>query len=184
MEWQNSLLYIVPALFMLFLIFPLVFNLRVTMQPFQNIVIFSLCFFKRKLFYSEISISGKKIRIANDKKVIYKEIEFDKAKFDTMQHFVKKVSKKIKIKSIDVLYNVGVGDAFQSAMLCGELNQLCMQSFVYLKHRNPTASLSLSGNVSYNDYVFVLVANNKFSFSTLDILSTFVYAFVTRKRNE
>ena len=53
MEWQNSLLYIVPALFMLILIFPLVFNLRVTMQPFQNIVIFALFFFKIKfLFFS------------------------------------------------------------------------------------------------------------------------------------
>ena len=173
-----------PALFIFFLIFPLVFNLRVTIQPFQNVVVIAVLFFKIKLFYSEISISGKKIRIANDKKVVYKEIEFDKAEFDTMQHFIKKISNKVKIKSIDVLYNVGVGDAFQSAMLCGELNQLCLQSFVYLKHRKPTASLSLNGNVSYNDYVFVLVANNKFSFSILDLLSTFVYAFVTRKRNE
>lgn len=183
MEWQTSLFYMIPTLFILLLVFPIVFDLRVTTLPFQNNLVVALFFFRIKLFYTEISVHGKRLRMANDKKIVYKEIEFDKVEFDTMQHFVKKVSNKIKIKSVDVIYNIGVGDAFESAMICGGINQLFLQTFLFVKRIKPTATLTLHDNVSYNGDACVFVLNGKLSFSLLDILTTFLYAFVTRKRN-
>lgn len=180
MEWQTSLFYIIPTIFMLLLIFPIVFQLRFTVLPLENNCVVALYFFKIKLFYFVVSFHGTMVRIENDKKLKYKEIEFSRAQFDTMQHFLSKVSKKIKLKEMEIMYNVGTGDAFSSAMLCGELNQILIQSFLWIRKIKPTTTIKLFDNVSYNRRVCVFVLNNKISFTPLDILSTFVYAFVTR----
>ena len=152
-------------------------------MPLENCFVVALYLFGVKLFYYEISFHGTKLRIENEKRLKYKEIEFSGAEFDTMQHFLKKVSKKIKIKEVEVMYNVGAGDAFSSAVLCGDINQVLIQAFLYLKKTKPTARVVLFDNVSYNRQVCVFVINSKISFSLLDILSTFVYAFVTRTQN-
>lgn len=182
MNLTTSYLLIIPAFFILLFVFPIFIEVRLSFNPLENRGVIALFIFRKKIFYYMIEIHGKYIVLVNDKDTKMEELQFDSPQFEIIEEFMKQIKDKVRLKNIYVFYNIGTKDAFTSAMLCGLINQLITQIFIYLKSRKPTASLCIYDTVSYNRLICETALTGKVSISFFDIVYSFIYSVIINKR--
>ena len=184
MDEKTSLLLIIPAVIILLFVFPIFLEVRVSFNPLLNRGVVALFIFKKKIFYYYIEFHGKYIMLVNDTETKMQEIEFNSPQFEIIEEFIKQIKDKIRLKHLFVYYNIGAGDAFRSAMLCGFFNQVINLFFINLKSRKPTASLCIYDTVSYNREIFEMAVNTKISLSLFDLVYSFIYStIIVKSRN-
>ena len=86
---------------------------------------------------------------------------------------IKQIKDKARLKEIYLFYNIGLQDAFASAMLCGLINTVATIFFTKIKNEKPTASFGVYDTVSYNKRVLELSFMTKVSISLFDIVYSF-----------
>lgn len=178
MSWQNSLYFIIPAVVIFLLIFPVFVEVRVSFNPLYNRGVIALFVLKKKIFYFIISFHGKYIQLENEKETKMQEIEFESPQFAVIEEFGRQIKEKVRLKKLYVYYNIGSSDALSSAMLCGTINQLLTFVFLWIKCRKPTASLCVYDTVSYNKTVCEVAGRISISISFFDCLYAFVLAII------
>lgn len=183
MSWQNSLYFLIPATFILLLIFPVFVEARVSYNPLYNRGVVALFIFKIKLFYFIFSFHGQFIELENEKETKREKLEFQSQKFAVMEEFSKQIKSKVRLKKLYVFYNIGTGEASSSAMLCGFLNLILTQVFLIIKSKKPTASMCIYDTVSYNKTVFEIAGRMSISISVFDVVYSFILSVILTKRN-
>lgn len=184
MDLKTSLFLIIPAFIILLLVFPIFLEVRVSFNPLINRGALGVFVFKKKVVYYFIEVHGKYIILTNDSETKAEEIEFSSPKFLVIEEFMKQIKDKLRVKHLYVYYNIGLGDAFLSSMICASLNQAINFFFVNLKSRKPTASLCIYDTVSYNRTVCELALNFKISLSLIDMVYSFIYStIIVKSRN-
>jgi len=178
MVWQNSLYYLIPASIILLVIFPIFIEVRLSYNPMFNRGVVALFVFKKKIFYYIFAFHGKYIELRNEKETKIEELQFQSEKFAVMEEFGKQLKDKIKLKKLYIFYNIGVGDAYMSAMLCGLINQMFSFLFLFLKSKKPTASFCVYDTVSYNKEVFEMAGTMQISISLFDVAYSFLYSVI------
>lgn len=181
MDTKTSLLLIIPALVILLLVFPIFLEIKISFNPLKNRGVVALFLFKKKLIYYYIELHGKYITLVNDTETKQEELEFDSPKFAVIEEFIRQVKDKVRLKYFFVYYNIGLGDAFRSAMLASGVNQLLNFIFINLKSRKPTASFCIYDTVSYNRVIFEMAGRIKISISIFDLVYSFVYSTIITK---
>lgn len=181
MDTKTSLLLIIPALVILLLVFPIFLEVKISFNPLKNRGVVALFLFKKKLIYYYIELHGKYITLVNDTETKQEELEFDSPKFVIIEEFIRQVKDKVRLKYFFVYYNIGLGDAFRSAMLASGVNQLLNFIFINLKSRKPTASFCIYDTVSYNRVIFEMAGRIKISISIFDLVYSFVYSTIITK---
>mgnify|MGYP005762733349 FL=1 len=181
MDLKTSLLLIIPAFIILILVFPIFLEVRVSFNPLNNRGALGVFIFKKKIVYYFIEVHGKYIILTNDSETKAEEIEFSSPKFLVIEEFMKQLKDKLRVKHLYVYYNIGLGDAFLSSMVCATLNQAINFFFVSLKSKKPTASLCIYDTVSYNRTVCELAVNFKISLSLIDLVYSFIYSTIIVK---
>ena len=181
MDYKTSLYFLIPAIFILLIIFPVVVDVRLSYNPIFNRGVVALFIFKKKIFYYFISIHGTYIELRNEKETKAEKLQFESEKFEVMEEFGKQLKDKIKLKKFYIFYNIGVGDALASAMLCGLINQIFSFLFLFLKSKKPTASFCVYDTVSYNKEVFEMAGRIQISISLFDGAYSFLYSVIITK---
>ena len=181
MDTKTSLLLIIPALVIFLLVFPIFLEVKISFNPLKNRGVVALFLFKKKLIYYYIELHGKYITLVNDTETKQEELEFDSPKFAVIEEFIRQVKDKVRLKYFFVYYNIGLGDAFRSAMLASGVNQLLNFIFINLKSRKPTASFCIYDTVSYNRVIFEMAGRIKISISIFDLVYSFVYSTIITK---
>ena len=181
MDEKFAWLMIIPTAIILLLVLPIVIEGRVSFNPLYNRGVVALYIFKIRLFYFFFSFHGNAVKIENEKTLKMMQIDFSGESLKVIKDLTKELQQKIKLKSVYVLYNVGLGNAFETAMICGALNQIFMQTFVQIKNKKPTATLVLFDNVVYNKTEFELASRAKISISFWDLIYSFVYVVFRAK---
>ncbi len=181
MNYHYAFYYLIPAVFILLIVFPVFIEVRVSYNPIFNRGVVALFIFKKKIFYYFISFHGTYIELKNEKETKTQELEFESEKFEVMEEFGKQVAYKLKLKKFYIFYNIGVDDAFSGAMLCGLINQIFTFLFLFLKSKKPTASFCVYDTVSYNKEVFELAGVTQISISLFDIAYSFLYSVIITK---
>ncbi len=181
MDTKTSLLLIIPAFVILLLVFPIFLEVKISFNPLKNRGVVALFLFKKKLIYYYIELHGKYITLVNDTETKQEELEFDSPKFAVIEEFIRQVKDKVRLKYFFVYYNIGLGDAFRSAMLASGVNQLLNFIFINLKSRKPTASFCIYDTVSYNRVIFEMAGRIKISISIFDLVYSFVYSTIITK---
>lgn len=184
MNWLNSLYYIIPALFILLLILPILFEVRACYNPMLNRGVIALFVFKINVFYYIFSLKGRYLELKNKEGTKLQKLEFSSQKFAVMESFMQEIKEKIKLKKLYVFYNIGLGDAFVNAMFCGVLNEGIRQAFLQIKNKKPTASLCIYDTVSYNSKVFELAVVGQVSISFFDVAYSYLYSVIITKKNK
>lgn len=182
MDWKISLYYIIPAVFILILVFPVFAEIRVSYNPIFNRGVIALFVLKKKMFYFIFSFHGKYIELENETETKRQELEFSSPQFAVMEEFGKQMKDKIRLKKFYVFYNIGTGDAFSSAMLCGLLNQILSQLFLFIKSHKPTASMCVYDTVSYNKQMCEIAGVVQATVSFFDIVYSYIYSVIITKR--
>ncbi len=178
MTWQNSLFYLIPAFFILLVAFPIFFEVRLAYNPMFNRGVVALFVFKKKVLYYIFSFHGGYIELQNEKETKTQKLQFQSEQFAVMEEFGRQIKDKIKLKKFYVFYNIGVGDAFLSALVCGLINQILTYSFLFLKSKKPTASFCVYDTASYNKEMFEAVAVVQVSISFFDVVYSFIYSVI------
>lgn len=178
MDYRQSLYFLIPAIFILLIIFPVFIEVRLSYNPLYNRGVVALFVFKKKLFYFIFSFHGSYIELQNEKETKAEKLQFESEKFEVMEEFGRQISDKIKLKKMYVFYNIGVGDAFSGAMFCGLINQICTFLFLFLKSKKPTASFCVYDTVSYNKEVFEMAVATQLSISLFDVAYSFLYSVI------
>lgn len=181
MSLKNSLLYILPALFILLMVLPIFVEVRVSFNPLYNRGVVAIFVLKKKLLSYIVSIHGKYIILRNETETKVQKIQFAGEDFEVIEKFGSEVVDKVKLKKLYVFYNIGTGDAFSSALLCGEINQICIHLFHFIKSHKPTASLCFFDTVSYNKEMSEVAVRTEMSISLFDIAYSLAFAFVSCK---
>lgn len=184
MDWQVSLWFLIPAVFILLLVFPIFVEVRVSFNPLLNRGVIALFVFRFKIFHFIFSFHGKFIELENEKTSKMQELQFESQQFEFIQQFMKQIKDKTRLKKLYVFYNIGTGDAFSSAMVCGIINQILTQIFLILKNKKPTASLCVFDTVSYNKEVCEVVARSAISISFFDVAYSFIISVILTKNKQ
>lgn len=164
------------------LIFPIVVELRLSYNPIFNKGVVSLFVLKKRIFYFLFSFHGNYIELENEEETKRQKIEFESEKFAVMEEFGRQMKDKIRLKKGYVYYNIGTGDAFQTAMVCGLFNFVITQFFVYLKSKKPTASLCVYDTASYNCQQCEVAVLVQISLSFFDAVYSYIYSVIISKK--
>lgn len=183
MSTQNALLCIIPAIVILIFVFPIVVELRLSYNPFQNTGTIAVYWFRMKLKHYVFNLHMSYIVFENDKERKIQKLSFSGEDFEVLKEFAKEVEDKVKLKKLYVFYNLGALDAFSGAIIAGVINQLCVQTFLFLKNKKPTASMCVYDNVCYNKHVCEVAIKSKISISIFELIYSWVYAFLKTKYN-
>ena len=181
MDTKTSLLLIIPAFIILLLVFPIFLEVKISLNPLKNRGVVALFLFKKKLIYYYVELHGKYITLINNTETKTEELEFDSPKFAIIEEFIKQVKDKVRLKYLFVYYNIGLGDAFRSAMFAASVNQLLNFVFINLKSKKPTASFCIYDTVSYNRTIFEMAGRIKISISIFDLVYSFIYSAIITK---
>ncbi len=178
----NSLWYLIPAVLILILICPIFLELRLSVNPLFNRAVIALFVYKKQIFYFIVSYHGKYIQLRNENETKKQSIEFSSPEFEEMKVFSSEIQDKIRLKKFYIFYHIGTGDAMTSALVCGLLNQICLQTFVQIKNKKPTASCCVYDTVSYNKVCCEVACRTLISISLFEIAYSFIYSVILTKR--
>ena len=89
-----------------------------------------------------------------------------------------------ELKEISIFYNLGVGDAFQSAMLGGLINCSLLSFLSSIKNQKPTASLGIYDTISYNKKVCQFAVKAVMSISLFDVVYSLLHSVILTKKKE
>lgn len=173
---------IAAAVGILLLVFPVFFEVRVSYNPLFNRAVVALFVFRVKIFYYVVSFHGRVIELENDKGTKMKCLETSSPQFLFIEEFMRQIKDKLRLKKLFVFYNIGTGDAFSSAMLCGLLNTLLTNLFLRLKSKKPTASFCVYDTISYNKVSAEVAGRAAAAISFFDVAYSFVYSVIITKR--
>ncbi len=179
---MTSLYYLIPAFVILILVFPIFTEIRVSVNPSYNRGVVALFVFGKKIFYYIVSLKGDAVELQNEKQTKMQKLEFSSPQFLFMEEFMRQIKDKVRLKKMYVFYNIGSGDAFSGALVCGFINQILTYLFLYLKSKKPTASFCVYDTVSYNKAVCEIAGRISASITLFDVLYSFVYSFIVQKR--
>lgn len=180
----NFLYYIIPAVFILVLVLPVCAELRFSFNPLFNKGVVALLIFKKQVFYYIFSFHGTFIELQNENETKMQKLEFESEQFALMEEFSRQIKDKIRLKKFYVFYNIGTGDAMSSALLCGFLNVVLTQVFLFLKSKKPTASFCVYDTTSYNLQTFEVASVISASISFFDVVYSWLYSVIITKRRK
>ena len=143
---------------------------------------FGIFLYGIKLTHQQIWFENKKIYTRKYDSIESKELEFSSQEMIFAQNLFKEIKDKTRLKELSVFYNLGTGDAFQSAMLGGYINVLALSLMGKIKNVKPTASLGIYDTISYNREVCQFAVKMTLSISLFDVVySLFTSVILTKK---
>ena len=173
-----------PTVFLFLLVVPVFVEVRVSYNPIFNRGVIALFIFRKRIVYYVVTIRKNGIELQNETETKFQKLEFSSPQFAVMEEFGKQLKDKIKLKKCNVFYNIGTGDAFSSALVCGFLNQILLQIFLIIKSHKPTASLCVYDTVTYNKQMCEIAVVTQISISFFDIAYSYLYSVIITRNNK
>lgn len=178
---MNYYLFIPFAVIVIFML-PLKIKLKFSCNLLEKNGAFAVFLFKKKLMHQQFWLKNGKILLQDDKTSSSTEIEFDSKEVIFTKVLANQIKGKTRLKELFLFYNVGVQDAFASAMLAGAINLFMLIFFTSLKNTRPTASMAVYDTVSYNRQVLEFAFKSNISLSLFDAVYSFVVSLIITNR--
>ena len=178
---MNYYLFIPFAVIVIFML-PLKIKLKFSCNLLEKNDAFAVFLFKKKLMHQQFWLKNGKILLQDDKTSSSTEIEFDSKEVIFTKVLANQIKGKTRLKELFLFYNVGVQDAFASAMLAGAINLFMLIFFTSLKNTRPTASMAVYDTVSYNRQVLEFAFKSNISLSLFDAVYSFVVSLIITNR--
>lgn len=173
---------IIPAVIILIFICPILLQAKVTLNIEQMRGVVSIFIFRKRIIYFFYKIEGKKIILTNEEEVKEEEFDFESEEVFFYQEMVRQVRDKARLKEVYLFYNIGLQDAFASAMLCGLINMCATIFFTKIKNEKPTASFGVYDTISYNKKIFEISFTTKLSISLFDIVYSLASSVILSRK--
>ncbi len=178
---MNYYLFIPFFIIVLFML-PIKFKVKFSCNLLNRNGAFGIFLFKKKLMHQRFWLKNGKILLQDENEVKTMEIEFDSKEVIFVDVFTKLIKNKTRLKELYLFYNVGLADAFSSAMFAGIINLACLILFTNLKNTRPTASMAVYDTVSYNRAVLEFAVKTHISISLFDVAYSFIICLIITNR--
>lgn len=172
----------IPFFIIIVFMLPLKIKLKFSCNLIKRNGAFAIFLFKKKLMHQQFWLKNGKILLQDDKTASSTEIEFDSKEVIFTKVFMNQIKGKTRLKELFLFYNIGINDAFYSAMLAGLLNLFMLIFFTNLKNTRPTASMAVYDTVSYNRQVLEFAFKSNISLSLFDAVYSFVISIIITNR--
>ena len=173
---------LIPFFIILISFFPIKLEGRGAFNLFDLTGAFGFFLYDIKLDHQEIWIKHRKIIAKKNDDVESKEIELDSDEILFLKMFIAQIKDKIRLRLISVFYNIGLDDAFASAMAGGYINSLILILFTAIKNSKPTASLGVYDTISYNKRICQFSVRLILSISLFDVAYSFIRSVILTKK--
>ncbi|MEG1948112.1 MAG: hypothetical protein RR140_00810 [Clostridia bacterium] len=171
-------------LLIFFVILPFNFKIKFSYNFQENLGVFCFSFLKLKLklFLFTFKKNTLIIKTKKHKKVIEFEVSQSQIKF--IKQLSIQLKDKIKIKDLVAISHIGLGEAMESAILSGFINQLMCGLLAYVKNFKKSANMVIRSHTSFNKVKTEISAMCNFSISIFDILYSILMSFAITKRTD
>ena len=175
---MTALWLLIPAGIILILFLPVIFELKLTYNVLNNTGVISVYLYKKNLIHYIFEFDGKHISIKDKEESEEKKLDFNDPEFIFYKNLVNEVSDKLRVRYVDIYYNIGLSDAFLTSLICGYINTFCLMLFSYIKNQKPTASLGLFDTASYNKSEAVVALDGNVSISLFDLVYSLILSVI------
>ena len=181
---MQTLWLLVPLFLIVIFLVPIGFEFRLVFNPLKNVGFVSLKVLGIRVKLAEFKIKDTSLIVITKKGAELKELEVSGEKIRLLEQFSIQIKDKIKIKKFEFHSNVGLNDAFKSAMISGLICSLVNMAMGYVKNFKQTSEVRVVGHTSYNEKKFQLGALGRLSISLFDALYCFVMASLITRRSD
>lgn len=168
--------------FILLIVLPLGFKIKLSYSFLNNLGTFSFSFFKIKLKVILFYIKDTNIIIRTKKYKKQLDIVVSKEQIVYVKQLINQLKEKIKIKRITFHSKIGLQDAMKSAICSALTNDIVSILTSIIKSKKPYAKIRIESSTLYNDKAFDCNLNMKVSLSIFDLLYCLFMALVKSRR--
>ena len=169
-----ELWFIIPAVIIFLLFLPIILELKVSYNVLTNTGVISFYVFKFNVFHYMFEFKDNSISLKGVDDDKEKQLDLDDPIIDFYKALIIEVKDKLRVRFLDIYYNIGLNDAFLSAMLCGYINSIVLMLYSAIKKDKPTSNLGIYDTVSYNKREATMVANLNISISFFDLVYSLI----------
>lgn len=181
---MESLYFLIPLFFILLIILPFYFKVKVCLNMQKQNGAISIHLFKIRLLLIRFKLQNQNIVIRKKKRKQEMEFQLSEKQVRFLQQFMVQIKDKIRIKYLHSFSKIGVSDALQTALINGAINSLISVAFAYIKNNKPHVSIYVCSFPAFNRNVFVITAESKLSITILDIIYAVIMSLIIIKRSE
>ena len=179
---MSSLYFLIPTVFILILMLPMFFEVKLSYNIFENSGVICVFFEKIKIKHYMFEIYKNSIRLKDEKTINEKELSFSSPELVLIEEFSKQIKQKSRLKYLEVYYHLGVDDAYLTSIIAGFINSALLIFFTGLKNSRPTASLGVYDSVSFNKRVAEIAINFCVSLTLFDVVYSFLNSLILTKK--
>ncbi len=180
---MESLYFLFLAGFIVVLIFPLTFDIKLSYDLLENRGGFSIRLWFIWIKVARIKRKGKGVILIEKHKNNEIEVELTEPQLRFLRFFNQEVNNKIKIRKVNVYSKFGVGEPFKSALFSSAISNLILGIFARLRTIQPTASFRLENNTDFYDNSFIVAISARLALSIFDVLYTFVISILRTRQD-
>ncbi len=173
---------LIPFFIILLLFIPVKIEGRISFNVLEKSGAFGVFVFGIKVEYQQFWIENKKILTKKENELESHELNTQSKEVIFFEMFSHELKDKTRLKELFVFYNLGVGDAFQSALLGGTVNALLMSIMASIKNSKPTASFGVYDTISYNKKICQFALKSSMSISLFDVVYSLVRSVILTKK--
>ncbi len=179
---MNSLYFLIPTVFILILMLPMFFEVKLSYNIFENSGVISVFFQKVNVKHYVFEFYKNSIRLIDEKTIDEKELDFSSPELVFIEEFSKQIKQKSRLKYLEVYYHLGVEDAYLTSMIAGIINSALLIFFTGLKNSRPTASLGVYDSISFNKKVAEIAVDFCVSLTLFDVAYSFLNSLILSKK--
>ena len=171
---MESLYFLLPLFFIVILILPLNFRIKLCFNAQKEIVYVSIFLWEIKLILFKIFPKDKSIIVTTKKHK--KEIEFSLSikQIYFVEQLTNNLKSKTQIRKVCVYGRVGYYDAFKTAMTCATIISFIEMVFCYLKNKKPTCAMQNCIYPCFNKDIMLFSLYASLSITLFDLLYSVV----------
>ena len=179
---MESLYFLLPLFFILLLIVPLNFKIKLVFNLFENNVLISFFIWRIKISTLKITLKNNNIIIITKKKK--KEVQFSLSikQIYFVETLIDNLKNKIQAKKINVNSKIGLIDSAQTAMMCGSFISMVKIIFCYIKNKKPTCSMDNLTMPCFNKKIFIICTYLSCSITAFDLLYSVIISLFSLRR--
>lgn len=175
---------LIPFFLILIFFLPIKLEGRISFNVLDKTGAFGIFIYKFKVEYQQFWIENKKIISKKENEIESHELNLQSKEMLFMKMLGLEIKDKTRLKEISIFYNLGTGDAFQSAMLGGLINTALISVMGSIKNAKPTASLGVFDTISYNRKICQFAVKAVMSISLFDVVYSLLHSVILTKKNE
>lgn len=180
---MESLYLLFLAFFILFFIFPLTFDIKVSFDVLENRGSLSFRLWPLNFKVSKIMRNGVNILLISKKKNSEIKIKLGEKQLRFLKFFKNEVGNKVKVRKVNVYSKIGMGEPFKSALISSAVSNGILIFLTRLKFWQPTGTFQLKNKTMFYESKFAFASSSRIALSLFDLLYSFLIS-ILRSKND